>query len=134
MGISSEEIVSTSGLSAKQKQMRKEVLSLKKLVEQLEEEKLELKMKLHKQKRLSVQSQETPKSDSNKTQDQDGSMKNQIKSLVEENEALRRGMHEILDSLNTRKGNCHMSLLVQRLAREMRRRENERVSVRQGYS
>ncbi|KAH0821762.1 hypothetical protein GEV33_001029 [Tenebrio molitor] len=103
MGISSEEIVSTSGLSAEQKQMRKEVLSLKKLVEQLEEEKLELKMKLHKQKRLSVQSQETPKSDSNKTQDQDGSMKNQIKSLVEENEALRRGMHEILDSLNTRK-------------------------------
>jgi regulator of replication initiation timing len=113
MGISSEEIVSTSGLSAKQKQMRKEVLSLKKLVEQLEEEKLELKMKLHKQKRLSVQSQETQKSDSNKTQDQDGSMKNQIKSLVEENEALRRGMHEILDSLNTRKGNCNMSLLVQ---------------------
>jgi hypothetical protein len=40
MGITSEEIVSTSGLSAKQKQMRKEVLSLKKLVEQLEEEKL----------------------------------------------------------------------------------------------
>ena len=73
------------------------------MVQKLEEDKLELKMKLHEQKRLPEQSDDKLV-DSYRSQDDDVSTKDQIKVLVEENEALRKGMHEIMDSLNSRKG------------------------------
>ncbi|XP_044259542.1 centrosomal protein of 290 kDa-like isoform X2 [Tribolium madens] len=97
LGITSDEFVNTSAITAKQKQQKREISSLKKQVQKLKEEKLELRMQIHNQKHMSEQP------DTSRSQDEDISTKNQIKALVEENEALRKGMHEILDSLNTRK-------------------------------
>ncbi|XP_015840436.1 centrosomal protein of 290 kDa isoform X2 [Tribolium castaneum] len=97
LGITPDEVINISGVIAKQKQQKREISSLKKQIQKLEEENLEIRMQIHKQK-------QTPEQlDSGRSQDEDISTKNQIKALVEENEALRKGMHEILDSLNSRK-------------------------------
>lgn len=95
--MSDNEVVDTSGASIKQKHQKKELLSLKNVVQKLEEDKLELKMQLHKQKH-------GREIDSYRSEDENVSIRDQIKVLVEENEALRKGMHEIMDSLNTKKG------------------------------
>lgn len=98
--MASGEAVNTSGVIAKHKQQKKEISLLKKQIQQLEEEKLELRMQIHKQKQMPEQSE----IDSARSQDEGISTKDQIRALVEENEALRKGMHEIMNSLNTRKG------------------------------
>lgn len=82
LGIGNDDAVDTGILSTRQKQQKREIALLKKQIRQLEDDKLELKLQKH---------QSQPES------------QNQEKALAEENEALRCGMHEILNSINNKR-------------------------------
>ncbi|XP_018571875.1 centrosomal protein of 290 kDa [Anoplophora glabripennis] len=112
LGMSEDEQLNLSGFAAKQSKHKKELEVLKKKLTKMEEEKLSLKSETQKLNRMlsSLTDQilelgHKPIYD-NVTERKPISvdLKNENKALVDENEALRKGMHEILNSINVKKG------------------------------
>lgn len=87
-------------MSVKQKVQKKQSQELKKKLQKQEDDLLRLRMENLQLSRS--KSQHKDDYDSNDT-------KTQLKRLVEENEALRKGLHEILDSFNTKKGQMELN-------------------------
>lgn len=108
--------INVTGYNTKQRRYKKELDNMRKELSNVEEEKLELRSEVQKlQKIVSSLSDQIldlgqkpqpagfvgkmVKTDDFKTFNKD------LKNLSEENEALRKGLHEILNSINERKGN-----------------------------
>lgn len=111
MGMSEDEQLIIDGFATKQPKYKKELEALKKKLTKTEEEKLASKSENHKFNKMisSLTDQilelgEKPVYD-NITEHKSVSadLKNENKTLVDENEALRKGMHEILNSINIKK-------------------------------
>ncbi|KAI4458205.1 centrosomal protein [Holotrichia oblita] len=117
LGLTDEDVVCITGTLLKEKKQKKLLHELQKNIDKLEEENLSLRLEIQNignKTRITEKSNvsQTLKSEvdsSNKTKDkqQSQSIENTIneeahKAVVDENEALRKGLHEILDSLQTR--------------------------------
>lgn len=114
MGISNEEVISLTGYNSKARRRQKELEILNKKIQNIQEENIQLKFQIHEINKtnssLSNQLTDLGQKTSHNFSKNSGFEKNiqitdEIKNLVEENEALRRGMHDILDSINTKKTN-----------------------------
>lgn len=114
MGISQDDTVNISGYTSKQKKLKKEIEYLKHQLSNKEETILQLKTENHKINRtaLSLTNQilelgHKPSYESKHKQavsdDVSRYSKEEMKSLAEENEALRKGLHEIMDSIKNKK-------------------------------
>lgn len=112
LGMSEDEQVNVSGFATKQSKYKKELDTLKKKLTKLEEDKLSSSSEIHKLNRmicsLTDQILELDQKPIyfNVTEHKlvSTDLKNENKALVDENEALRKGMHEILNSINVKKG------------------------------
>lgn len=110
--------ISKNSVMSKQRKQKKLINNLQNQIEILEDEKLQIKVELQKCKRLlsvvesrkeidEVQEKPKPqKVEEVKTDKPDAGYKKKFVELTDENEALRKGMHEILESIRAKKGLC----------------------------
>ncbi|KAJ8934432.1 hypothetical protein NQ318_017133 [Aromia moschata] len=111
LGVPEDEQLTTGSYTTKQKKQRREFEALKKQFGKTEEEKLDLKSELHRLNGIisSLTNQildlgHKPQYDQMRTENAtDWDLRKENKALVDENEALRKGMHEILNSVNVKK-------------------------------
>lgn len=101
--------VSKNGIISKQRKQKKLIKNLQNQIELLEDEKLQMKVELQKYKRsteLEIDTRTYMKDEAHSKSEQD--YKKQITEMAEENEALRKGLHEILESIRAKNGklNC----------------------------
>nr|XP_023020845.1 centrosomal protein of 290 kDa [Leptinotarsa decemlineata] len=111
IGLSQEDVVNLNGYTSKMKIMKKELDTVRDHLLKKEEQWLHLKIVTHKlnQTISSLANQlldlgQKPKYDNLKEfVSREENLREDNKVLCEENEALRKGMHEILNSINTKK-------------------------------
>lgn len=104
MGLSEDDIVSVKSVVSKQQKQQKALQDLQKANIKLEEEKIALRMKNQKLNKLMLE-EASESTDVKVVNERNGIDKQLHQDIVEENEAMRKGLHEILDKLHAKEGN-----------------------------
>lgn len=109
MGISPTDTVNVNGVLLKKRRQKKQIQKFEKRLEEVEEEILGYKNDIQKKNRtianLCDQLEKLGTKPDLKTIPSEHSSKNEdMLALCEENEALRKGLHEILESINKKRG------------------------------
>lgn len=104
IGLSEDDIVSVKSVVSKQQKQQKALQDLQKANIKLEDEKIALRLKNQQLNKLMLQ-EASETTDVKAVDEIDGVDKQKHQDIVEENEAMRKGLHEILDKLHAKEGN-----------------------------
>ncbi|GLV41129.1 Centrosomal protein 290kDa [Carabus blaptoides fortunei] len=103
LGLPLDAPISKNGIISKQRKLKKLIRNLQNQIEVLEDEKLQMKVDLQKYKRSTELETDTKMQLGDEADlASEQNYKKQFTEMAEENEALRKGMHEILESIRAK--------------------------------